>query len=520
MKNIIHSLTFSLVMAALFILSSCSGGDRAIFRVMPETTSGVVTFNPKNLMDKGKINDLDFVKKAAGHQKIVDRLINNPESTGINPDAYSAFFVFGKDPSYGCFIVPLKSKSRFKSFLDTIQAQPGLKFEERQLGSYTELKHDNLVVAWNNSVAFVLSSFSGWAGNDLDTVALRLTKTRRSESLLTDKDFNKFLSRQRDINAWLTSTNLMNIAGAGALGHALDLFGGLKNNYGHIFLDFGKGEMTLRTNLQLNASMKETIDKYNFLDRDAGKDLLKYLPEKDVFLVANTNLDPDKILGLLDFLGKQTGDQLGRMEDKLGVDENDLKHALQGEVAFSINGIRKRPTMKESDIYGDSSFTRNIPVFVAALKLQNENAWKALTQKLKEESGLTEQNGYYSLSVKLLPLFLAEQDKNLIVTNSETYIREIASQGQVQQNILSADFAPVLTSRPVCFYVNLDRKSYSKEMEAYLEEKMGANVHSGVESFGKSLKSLSLTANLEEWELQVELNDKENNSLYTLLRDL
>ena len=269
MKKLIHSAFISTAFVVLLLLSSCSGGDRDIFRIMPETTTGVVTFNPQNLLEKGKMGELEFIRKATGDNKVIEKMMKNPGSTGIKLSAYSAFFVFDKNPTYGCLAMPIEDKSEFMAFLDEIENEAGVKFEKSDLGTYNSIHLSNVVIAWNKSVALVLSSFSGWAGSDIDTVALNLTKTKRSESLLTDKDFNKFLARQRDINAWITSTNLSDMAGIGDFGGVLDMFGGLKNNYGHIFIDFQKGAMSIISNVRLNAGMKETIDKYNFLDKNA-----------------------------------------------------------------------------------------------------------------------------------------------------------------------------------------------------------------------------------------------------------
>ena len=124
----------------------------------------------------------------------------------------------------------------------------------------------------------------------------------------------------------------------------------------------------------------------------------------------------------MQFINKQAGNPLGDIEKEFGLSEDDLKKAFQGEIAFSVNGIRKSPAMKESDIYGDSSFSKNIPVFVGAVRLQNEKAWTALTQKLKEETGITEKDGYYSLAERISPVYMAEKDKNIILSNSEDYI--------------------------------------------------------------------------------------------------
>ena len=522
MKKLFYSPCLSSVIIVLLILSSCSGGDRDVFRIMPETTSAVVTFNPGNLMEKGKLGELAFIQNATGENAILEKFFTRPDETGINMDAYSAFFVFSKTPSYGCLVMPVGDKAKFKSFLADIQKEVGIPFQEGTIGSYESVRVKNVVIAFNKSIAFMLSSMQN-AWNDAgetDSIALKLTKTSRSESLLSDKDFNKFIVRQRDINAWMTSTNLADLAGAGDLGNMMDLFGSLKNNYGHVFIDFQPGIMTLTSNLRPNATMEETIQKYNFLDQNAGKDLLKYLPLKDAFLVGNTRVDPEKLLDLMEFINKRAGNRLGEIEREFGLDENDLRKAFAGEIAFSVNGVKKSPSTKESEIYGDSSFEKTTPVFMAVVKLRNEKAWTALTNKLKEESGIAEQDGYYSLEGYLAPVFIAEKDKNIIISNSKSHISEIASEGQLTENMLAAPFADILTKDPICLFVNLDTRTYSPEMHEYIDENIGRGVAKGIDSFGKTLKSLSVTANLEEWEFRLELKEDTENSLYALLKNV
>ncbi len=518
MKKFIHTLGLILTPAFLLVLSSCSGGDKDIFRIMPENTTAVITFNPADLMQKGKLDELDVFKKAAGESGFIKKIMSDPGATGIKLNGYSAFFVFDKSPSLGCLVLPVSSASDFNALVNDISKEKMMKMEVGKIGDYSTRRGENIIIAWNNSVAFVLSSLKSWSGTNLDTAAARLTNTKRSECLLTDKDFNKFRSKQKDINAWLTSTHLADMTGIGELGDAIDLFGGLKNNYEHVFVDFQKGSITITSNLRLNASMKETIDKYNFLDQHAQKELLKYLPLKDIFLAGNTNVDPEKLLSLMEFINKQTGNHISEIENEFGLDEKELKKAFQGEIAFSVNGIKKSPALKESDIYGDSSFARNVPVFMGAVRLKNQKAWEVLTEKLKEVNGITKHDGYYSLAEKFVRVFMAEKDNTVILTNSEEYIQEITSDGQIQPNVLEAPFAKILTKDPICIYLNLDSESYSQNMQDYIEENIGDEMNMGMESLGKSLKSLSVTANLEEWEFRLELSNTSDYSLYALLK--
>ena len=54
-------------------------------------------------------------------------------------------------------------------------------------------------------------------------------------------------------------------------------------------------------------------------------------------------------------------------------------------------------------------------------------------------------------------------------------------------------------------------------MRELFSEKMSDEIEMRLETFGSSLKSLSLSANVEEWDFKIELKDDSENSLYTLL---
>ncbi len=520
MKKHPLSIPFCTILVLSFVLSSCGGGDRDVFRIMPESTNLVVTFNPKMLMKKGRLQELDFIKKSAARGKLPGKILDDPASAGIKMSAYSAFFAFGKNPAFGGFVVPLDNEANFGAFVRETAQKDQSTSQIEELNGYQTLHFgNNGIVAWNHKVAFVISSFKGWAGDRIDTAALTLINTRRAGSILTYKDFNKFLARQRDINVWISSTNLTGLTGLKDAGKLMDIFGGLKNNYGHIFIAFEKGAMRVTSDLRLNPGMKNFVGKYNFLDRNAQKDLLKYLPQEDLFCVANLYVNPEKIVELLKFVNGRFLDQFEKIENQLGVQNNELKEAFQGEIAFSVNGIRKSPTLKESEIYGDSSWSGNVPVFVAAVRLQNEQTWALMKEAFTKEKSITEENGIYSWK-KGIPLYLTENSHNIIITNSKPTASGIAGKGMIANNVLKAPYASVLTKDPLCFYVDLNAAEYPPEMKDYIQERMGTEINIGIESFGKTLRSLSVTANLQEWELTLELNDESENSLYAMLKNL
>jgi hypothetical protein len=109
-------------------------------------------------------------------------------------------------------------------------------------------------------------------------------------------------------------------------------------------------------------------------------------------------------------------------------------------------------------------------------------------------------------------------NNDLVVSSVEDIILEISSMGKIQEAVTKSDFSENLTKNPVCFFLNLDKETYSTEINDFIDKKGGTGLNMGVETFGEALKSLTFSANVEEWEFRIDLNNDSENSLYTLLK--
>ena len=511
--NLRYSLLFSVLVALM--LNSCQRPSKKFFQFIPETAKAVVTVHPGKLIEKGKLTELTFLKEGVSGSEIAEKILEDPESSGIDMDNYSSFFVFGDEPAYAGIVMPISNKVDFENMITELEIQVDEKFERGKLDKYDLIKQEAGIVLYDNSIAMALSSMGKW-GQDIEEVAERLINLEDEEKILSNKDFNKFLARQKDINAWFTSTNLK---GMNQLGDAIDLLGGIRNNYGHVFLEFQKGAMVLNTNLRLNQSMQETVDKFNFLDQDAIKALLDYIPSDDLVFVGNTNVNPEKIIDLLQFVNKDFNEAFEGMTDAFDIEEEDIRKAFSGEMAFSINGVHRFRFEEESDgeIY---DFKENMPVLVAATRMKNESLFGQFLEVAEQENALKKKDEYYVVQNRGLPAYMVLYNQDLIVSNREDIIIEISEKGKIDENVTLAEYSDILIQDPICFYLNLDAGTYSEDMQDFIDEEMGERVEMGLETFGSKLKSLSFSANLEEWELRLELTEEDEYSLYTLLSQI
>lgn len=508
-------ILFAFIAGAILLLSSCGGPSKDIYKITPESTLAVVSIHPGNLFEKGKLQEMEFLREEMNETELSRSLIEDPEYSGIDMDEYSAFFVFGKDPNYGCISLPVASKDELEARLDEIEKEMDESFEKSEIANYTALSQSNSILLYNNKIAFVLFSMGGPA-DDITTVAEELVNLDKEEGILSDKDFNYFLKKQKDLNAWFTSSNISSISGAFDLDDAMDMFGGIKNNYGHMFLDFRPGAIEFTTNLRFNQSIKETIAKYNFLDNAAIKDLLKYLPSEDVLFVGNTNVNPDKMFSLLKFINNDIDDMLEKIAEELEMEVEDIEKTFGGEAAFSIGGFENMNLKIDSAF----EFGEKLPVVVGATRLKDKKIFDEFIEVLSKEMDIEKTEAYYSMENKGLPVYMLLHNKDLIVSNKKEIVEEIHKSGSLEENVTKTDFAPILSENPVCFFLNLDSDSYSSEIEDFIQKELDEDISEGYERFGEKLKSLSFSANLEEWNIRLVLKDSGENSLYTLLSQI
>lgn len=489
-----------------FIFTSCSKKDINVFEFIPENATAIATVNPGSIFEKGKISELNSLKNQIQGDSIFKALIENPEMTGIRMNAYTAFFAFGESSQYLSMISPLQDEKALEDFIRNLEEEKGIPFEYSKEQGFSFAMARGTCIGWNGSILIVMSMNNGYSNISLKEKIIEITNLDKEQSVLLDKDFNNFISKQKDINFWINSGNIPQLK---VLGGSLNMFGGLQNNYGQIYLDFQDGYMSLTTNLRFNHDIQATIDKYNFLDKNAIKDLLEYIPSKDLFFAANTSVNPEKLNSLLKFINDDYDQSMKEIEKELQLEPDDLKKIFNGEIAFSVNGIKAG--------YKHAENIEKLK-FILAARLKNKTVFKRFIDLAKQKTEVIEKDGYYILIEDELPLYMTLNNDDLVVSSIEGLIMEVSSKGKIKENVTNAAFSENLTRNPVCFFLNLDKGSYSKEINDFIDEEGGTGLNMGMETFGKALKSLTFSANVEEWEFRVDLNDQSENSLYTLLK--
>jgi hypothetical protein len=512
-----QKIIFPAILCLTLIFSSCNRSEREIYKLVPDNASVVATFSPGKLMKKADVTDLEFMKEATEDNEFNKFLFENPGISGIDVNAYSCVFLFGTEQKYLGVIMPIKSKKVFEKFLDKMGKEYKSEFIIETTEKFSYSIYGSSVLAWNKSLLIHLTQIKGFDGSPVDGKLNELFSLEDEKCILSEKDFKSFLSEKKDLNIWLTSNQISSLTESNM--GIFNMFGAINNNYAHLFLEFQDGAVVLSSNLMLNPDFKKNFDKFNIIDLDAEKEILKMIPAEDLILAGNFRLNPDKILDILNLINSGDTKFLEDIQKETGKTSENILKSIQGSFAFSINGVT--PIESDQNNPDTACLTHeNIPVIVVAMQLNNDEIFNDLLNAVNQKEPIIEKNGYYVIRAENVPFYMGVKNNVILLTNVEKHISDILSSGKVEDNLFSRDISGEMINNPICLYLNLDRDSYSDKVKNYLDEEMNKNFAKGMRSFGASLKSLTLTGNIEKTELRIELKDKSVNSLHAILKSM
>jgi hypothetical protein len=508
---------FLTILCTSLFFSSCNRSGQNIYKVVPSNTAAVVSFSPGKLMEKADAADFNYMKDIIGDKEFNKFLFENPGISGIDVKGYSCAFMFGTDQKYLGVVMPIKNKKVFEKFLDKLGEEYGTEFTKEEAENYTFSKKDNNVLAWNKTLLIHLTRIKGEENAPVEEKLKELFSLEAENCILSEKDFKSFLSEQKDLNLWLTSNQISSFSDAN-LG-MLNMLGSLNNNYAHVFLEFQEGAIVLSSNLLLNPDFKKSFDKFNIIDLNAEKDILKMLPANDLILAGNFRLNPEKAVEILKFLNSGDSKFMEDFEKETGKTPENILKSIQGSFAFSVNGVI---TTEANGTDADTLNCRRhkFPAIVAAMQLNDEKLFTDFLNIVKQKETIAEKDGYFIINSKEVPFYMGIKNNVILMSNIEKNISDVIANEKVENNLFSQDISKVLVDNPICFFLNLDRDSYSEKVKGFLDEEMQNKIGKEMNNYGASLKSLTLTGSLEKSEIRIELKDKSVNSLHALLKSM
>lgn len=266
MKKIrLSSTIIVLVLVAVFFVSCSKNNSSHI----PKNAFVVAVIDGKGLKD---LTNNDFLKDNEEYKQTMEslkqeseKLVELIEKTQKNPDELGilltkrsyAFASYDKEELLYGFIIPI-DKKKLEANLDMIGSELGFPISA-VLSTKDEIKYfadSDMILGWNKDVFIFLGKESGEVDFELLEKHFNLKK---DESILANDDFNKFHKNCKDLNLWISSDIIKNVEEFDSEIKEFETLTGidLANNYGHMHLEFAKGEINFTSSLRYNKSIQE-----------------------------------------------------------------------------------------------------------------------------------------------------------------------------------------------------------------------------------------------------------------------
>ena len=528
----------TILIVVLIINPGFFSSSTRILKIVPKDTPGVIILDTKSFIKKGELDEISdtkvfklFIKLLKEENKklakYLGEIADDPKLTGIDfrSDVVAFPYIDNTDIEDSAFVIAfgIRDENDFKDFTDEIidLSNTDLKLEEEDNYSFYAINRD-VILGWDDSKAL----FIGGSG-DLEDILENLLELKRSESIVSNKDFKKFSRKKGDLSLWFSTDNniIQQFIKAGSAGDIYyDLYDDLfyENNINDFIagfanfklgmnLNFNDDNISLKTDLFFSEDAKDMIEKSGFSDVSFNKKLLNYFP-KDNFAAASFAIDFEN---LIDFLPNYDiiFDQLSRGLEKetgLEIEINEILDGIGGSFIVSLLDFN----------YADSYYRDDfIPIVSFAMDL---NLTKSLQSSLEYLvnliPGVRGYNDYFEIDADGIPIYLAFDRNALLLTNDKTSIRNFEDEGfRSSKSLKKSEISSDIIKSNSLIYLNLDLEDYPDQLFRQLEFD-GDDFDIFLPYIEDFAESLMIKADSESFEFIFKIKEnKGENSLKTII---
>ncbi|HNQ68034.1 MAG TPA: DUF4836 family protein [Bacteroidales bacterium] len=294
MKKIKFSLPLLALAGVIMLFSSCSKNSathipKDAFAVMVVDGSEFTKFSdPEFIQENPEFKDAmkEIEKESKKAAELVEKVMKDPDATGILLTEKSyAFAVMDKENVIFGVILPI-NKKKLEENLDMIADEFKLPvstfIKEKNDIKYME-PESGIIFGWNKDVIMLVVNE---ASDDNFALLEKYMNLKEKESIMSDKDFKKFHKNCKAFNIWISSNVINQIDLQKESIKEFEKLTGIElaGNYGHIYLDIQKDEITYTSTLKFNKSI-QNLDKKKLLENaeEIAELFEPLLDELDIF---------------------------------------------------------------------------------------------------------------------------------------------------------------------------------------------------------------------------------------------
>ncbi len=435
-------LPIVIVLTAGLIFSSCSKKSPEFVNSIPDDAIGVVSLHPMQLHTKSQINSFEAIKEKV-KDEIWGQIIENPLSTGLMMDEYTYVFVKMEDEAPIIGVVSgMKDVEKFETTLEKIKDD--IMDESKEMEGYTYIQPDKEgIIAWNDKQMIVLVSpdndefeESYWTGS-LD----KMFNPVKEESITSLVDFKDFLGKMKDLNLWISTDEIREIAEKMAKDKIPELPVALYNNYAQIYFDFANGSLNINGETHFSEEVEKNVEEFLVMNPSLNEEMLKLAPGGNLLMALAGSMDLEKVQNMVEKFGPPQLDSVGsKVEAVTGMTANELLNAFTGDFTIAVNGIE-----------GEAM----IPVEVfLGFGVNGEAIQEKLMEKVQGMVPVEEQGDFFVINVQGNEIYSGIINDLWVITNAKGY-KDAVKGGKLDKSLVDSKFSD-FADGSMGMYVNLD----------------------------------------------------------------
>lgn len=332
---------FILAFTLGFFVISCGGGkvDQDSLSRIPASENAVFSVNWKQLLDKAGPDQLlaSIEESKAESAQILKELIQDPASKGLDVKkrAYGYLSLDGEDPMGTVVMLPIANAKKFEEFLGASKTLLTEKKEGYTLINEKNAEGDKEVAVGFDGAFLVVC----WGEGDLSTRLANFFGKKTEKSMANNADLKSLLSKGNDLNLWVNSTGLYDMAKKDPSNQQAVMglaFVGLDSkklddNNIDMNMNFENGKMVMNAKGNFNEKLEKEFGK--LFAKGVSKDFRQFIPKTDYIGAVALSLDTEELYNYLEGRG------LSAMADmqmaKMGLNTKEILGGLTGNIVVA-----------------------------------------------------------------------------------------------------------------------------------------------------------------------------------------
>ena len=405
-------LLVTILAASMVCFESCSScHHKKTMSMIPDDAAMVIVINMDEIWDKGDfkhIDQLGFVQSLRKElknenpdaAKIVNDLLEDPKSCGLNLKGDIVFFISSNNTAFGCQV---RSSSKFKKFLENLDKNTDIGFDISKENDYNLAfsKDANLAFCWDGSNAY---GFPSPSEKKAVKQADNLMSIKKDNSMAKNEHFKEFMKNAGDIGVFMNFENLMHITRRD-LEEVKDQIKPLKEASCYLSLNFEEGDIKVQCKV---LGLEE--GKYGLLNDNFNAKLTNYLPEQ-AFAAGALAVNISTIL---------KNNKAPELDDEIvygGYSTREVLKSFKGSIAASISSI-------SFDYYGNP-----IPMFTIVADVSNKDVISQTLIDLSSNNRIKYDGNNYYINMDGNNVVIKLEDNILMASNDPSAIDALSNGG-------------------------------------------------------------------------------------------